>query len=144
MDLCERECRLRRAKANDTLGHVRETLSGLSYQYINKVRQSKTSKDHLRAYAGIKLLSKEVSFFQQVYNRSSRALGKLDLEMKRRYPQLRRSDCALSTVRLLMSTQEVKAKLRLPWLWAAQDGWEGDEAVTQNSMLNNDRLLECQ
>jgi hypothetical protein len=32
MDLCDCECRLYRAKANDTLEHVRETLSGLSYQ----------------------------------------------------------------------------------------------------------------
>jgi hypothetical protein len=143
VDLCERECRLRRAKANDTLAHVRETLSGLSYQYINKVRQSKTSKAHLRAYAGIKLLSKEVSFFQQVYNRSSRALGKLDPEMQRRYPQLRRSDCAINSA-IADANARGQSQARLPWLWAAQDGWEGDEAAAQNSMLNNDRLLECQ
>jgi len=37
LDLKNKECRLRRAKANDTLGHVWETLSGLLYQYINKV-----------------------------------------------------------------------------------------------------------
>jgi hypothetical protein len=142
MDLCDRECRLRRAKANDTLGHVRETLSGLSYQYINKVRQSKTSKDHLWAYAGIKLLSKEVSFFQQVYNWNSRALGTLDPDMKRCYPLLRRSDCTINTAIADVNARG-QSQARLPWLWAAQDGWEGDEAVTQNSMLNNDRLLEC-
>ena len=61
-ELCIRETRLRRAKANDTLARVRESLSGLSFQYIKKVRQAKTTKDHLRAYKGITLLSKDVSF----------------------------------------------------------------------------------
>ena len=67
-NLQEFECRLRRGKANDTLGHVREALSGLSYEYINKVRQAVTTKDHLQSYDGVKLLSKELSFQQQVYN----------------------------------------------------------------------------
>jgi len=44
LDLKNKECRLRRAKANDTLGHVWETLSRLSYQYINKVQQAKPAK----------------------------------------------------------------------------------------------------
>ena len=32
------ECHLHWGKANDTLGRVQEALSGLSYEYINKVR----------------------------------------------------------------------------------------------------------
>jgi hypothetical protein len=143
LELRERECRLRRGKANDTLGHVRETLSGLSYQYINKVRQAKTNKDHLRAYSGIKLLSKEVSFYQQVYNRNSRALGLLDPSLRLRYPLLRRSDCTINTAIADVNARG-QSQARLPWLWAAQDGWEGEEEAAQNSLLDNDRLLECE
>ena len=137
-----RECRLRRAKANDTLGHVREALSYLSYQYINKVRQSKTTREHLRSYEGIKLLSREVSFHQQVYNRNSRAIGILDSSLKSRYPHLHRSDCAISTAIADVNARG-QSQARLPWLWAAQDGWDGDEQSAHNSMLDNDRLLEC-
>lgn len=137
-----RECRLRRAKAHDTLGHVREALSYLSYQYINKVRQSKTTREHLRSYDGIKLLSREVSFHQQVYNRNSRALGILDSSLTSRYPRLRRSDCAISTAIADVNARG-QSQARLPWLWAAQDGWDGDEESAHNSMLDNDRLLEC-
>ena len=92
LDLKSREMRLRRAKANDSLSSLRETLSSLSYQYINKVRQAVTTRDHLKAYDGIKTLSKEVSFIQQVYNRNSRALAKLDPDLKPKYPTLRKSD----------------------------------------------------
>jgi hypothetical protein len=141
-DLRRKECRLRRAKANDTLGHVRETLSGLSYQYINKVRQAKTGREHLRAYDGIKLLNKEVSFYQQVYNRNSRSLSILDPSLRSRYPLLRRSDCTISTA-IADVNGRGQSQARLPWLWAAQDGWDGDDQASQNSMLDNDRLLEC-
>jgi hypothetical protein len=142
LDLHIRECRLRRAKANDTLGHVRETLSGLSYQYINKVRQAVTSRDHLRAYEGIKILTREVSFFQQVYNRNRRMIGTLDMSLRSRYPPLTRNDCSINTAIANVNARG-QSQVRLPWLWAAQDGWEGDEQAAQNSMLDNDRLLEC-
>ena len=142
LDLRMRECRLRRAKANDTLGHVRETLSGLSYQYINKVRQAVSSRDHLRAYTGIKLLTIEVSFYQQVYNRNRRALIICDPSLASRYPPLRRGDCSISTAIANVNARG-QSQARLPWLWAAQDGWEGDEQAAQNSLLDNDRLLEC-
>ena len=87
-EMCGCETRLRRAKANDSLSRVRESLSGLSFQYINKIQQSSTSKEHLKAYKGIKLLSREVSFHQQVYNRNRRTLAKLDPSLKNRYPPL--------------------------------------------------------
>lgn len=141
-DLRDRECRLRRAKANDTLGHVRETLSGLSYQYINKVRQSITTRDHLRATAGVKRLSKEVSFYQQVYNRNSRALWKLDPALKVRYPRLQKADCSISTA-IADVNAAGQSQTRLPWLWAARDGWDGEPTAAQNSLLDNNRLLEC-
>ncbi len=143
LDLRTKECRLRRAKANDTLGHIRETLSGLSYQYINKVRQAKTTRDHLRAYDGIKLLTQEVSFYQQVYNRNSRALGICDPALRSRYPLLRRSDCTINTAIADVNARG-QSQARLPWLWAAQDGWDGEDQPGQNAMLDNDRLLECE
>jgi hypothetical protein len=142
LDLRSRELRIRRAKANDSLGHLRETLSSLSYQYINKVRQSVTTRDHLKAYDGIKTLSKEVSFFQQVYNRNSRALENLDQNLRQRYPRLRRSDCTINT-----TIADVNAcgqsQVRLPWFWGALDGWDEHEAGGHNALLDNDRLLEC-
>ena len=89
MDLRSRKTCLRHAKANDTLSRLRESLSCLSYQYINKVRQSVTTKEHLRTYDGIKVLSKEVSYCQQVYNRNSMAIGMLNHVLKTQYPRLR-------------------------------------------------------
>jgi hypothetical protein len=141
-DLRNRECRLRRAKANDTLGRIREALSGLSYAYINKVRQSVTTRDHLKAYEGVKFLSKEVSLYQQVYNRNSRALAKLDRQVGARYPLLRRSDCTISTAIADVNARG-QSQVRLSWLWGAIDGWDGVDQAAQNSMLDNDRLLEC-
>ena len=141
LELRGHECRLRRAKANDTLAHIRETLSGLSYQYINKVRQSITTRDHLKAYDGVKLLSKEVSFHQQVYNRNSRILRKHIPEMRTRYPHLRRSDCTVSTAVADVNARG-QSQVRLPWFWAAQDGWDGDPDA-QNVNFNTDRLMEC-
>jgi hypothetical protein len=142
-ELRTRECRLRRAKANDTLGQIREALSGLSYQYINKVRQAATSRDHLRAYAGVKAMSKEVSYYQQVYNRNSHALRVLDPSLRSRYPVLRRSDCSISTAIADVNARG-QSQVRLPWLWSALDGWDGEETAAQNAMVDNDRLLECQ
>jgi hypothetical protein len=96
LDLRAKECRLWWAKANDTLGHLRETLSRLSYQYINKIRQAKATQAHLRAYDGIKILTQEVSFYQQVYNRNSRALGICEPTLHSRYPLLHQSDCTIN------------------------------------------------
>ena len=141
-DLRSRECRLRRGKANDTLGSLRETLSGLSYQYINKVRQAATSRDHLRAFDGVKLLSKEVSYYQQVYNRNSRALGELDSDLKRRYPRLRRKDCSISAAVADVNAPG-QSQVRLAWFWAATDGWDAEVTASQSKLLDNDRLLEC-
>jgi len=141
LELRQHECRLRRAKANDTLGHFREKMSGLSYQYISQVRRAKTTKDNLRSHQGVKLLSREVSFYQQVYNRNSAVLGSLDPELKRRYPPLRRSDCKVNTAIADVNARG-QSQVRLAWFWAAQDGWDGD-ASTQAFMLSSDRLMEC-
>ena len=142
-DLCGRETRLRRAKANDTLARLRECLSGLSFQYINKVRQSTTTKDHLKAYQGIKLLSKEVSYLQQVYNRNSRALGKLDPSLRHRFPPLRREDCSINSAIADVNARG-QSQTRLSWFWAAVDGWEGEDAAERSSACDTDRLLECE
>jgi hypothetical protein len=142
MALKARELPLRRAKANDMLSHVRESLSGLSYQYINKVRQASTSKEHLRSFEGIKLLTKEVSFYQQVYNRSSQALASLDPEMKTRYPTLRRKECTISAAIADVNARG-QSQVRLPWFWAAIDGWDGENSLADQNLLDNDRLLEC-
>ena len=141
-DLRNRELRLRHAKANDSLARIRETLSSLSYQYINKVRQSVTTRDHLKAYDGIKTLSKEVSFFQQVYNRNSRAIERLDPNLRKRYPRLRRSDCTINTAIADVNARG-QSQVRLPWFWGALDGWEENDVATHTSLLDNDRLLEC-
>ena len=141
-DLRSRETRLRRAKANDTLSRLRESLSGLSYQYINKVRQSATTKEHLRAYDGIKILSKEVSFYQQVYNRNSKAMGMLDADLKMQYPRLRRKDCSINSA-IADVNAPGQSQTRLPWFWGAQNGWNEDNA-NDESLLKSDRLLECE
>lgn len=141
-DLQSRETRLRRAKANDTLSYLREALSGLSYQYINKVRQSVSTKEHLRAYDGIRALSKEVSFCQQVYNRNSKAIGKLDAVLKLKYPPLRKSECTISAA-IANVNGRGQSQARLPWFWSAQNGWDEDNA-TDDSLLKSDRQLECE
>jgi len=141
LELRDHECRLRRAKANDSLGYVREKLSCLSYQYMNKVRQAKTTRENLRSYSGVKLLSKEVSFYQQVYNRNSRVIGRLDGALKQRYPQLRRSDCKVNTAIADVNARG-QSQVRLAWFWAAENGWDGNDSG-QNITPDNDRLLEC-
>lgn len=140
-DLRVHECRLRRAKANDMLGHVRETMSSLAFQYMNKVRQATTTRENLRSYTGVKLLSKEVSFYQQVYNRNASVIGKLDADLKRRYPILLRSDCKVNTAIADVNARG-QSQVRLPWFWAAQDGWDGGTAA-QPVLVDNDRLMEC-
>ena len=141
LELRQNECRLRRAKANDTLGHFREKMSGLSYQYISQVRRSKTTKDNLRSHQGVKLLSRETSFYQQVYNRNSTVLGSLDADLKHQYPRLRRTDCKVNTAIADVNARG-QSQVRLAWFWAAQDGWDGDEP-TKTFKLDNDRLMEC-
>jgi hypothetical protein len=141
LELRQHECRLRRAKANDTLGHFREKMSGLSYQYISQVRRAKTTKDNLRSHQGVKLLSREVSFYQQVYNRNSTVLGSLDAGLKHRYPRLRRTDCKVNTAIADVNARG-QSQVRLAWFWAAQDGWDGDES-SKTFKLDNDRLMEC-
>jgi hypothetical protein len=140
-ELRQHESRLRRAKANDTLGHFREKMSGLSYQYISQVRRAKTTKANLRSHQGVKLLTREVSFYQQVYNRNSTALGSLDADLKLRYPPLRRTDCKVNTAIADVNARG-QSQVRLAWFWAAQDGWDGDTS-SQTFMLDNDRLMEC-
>src|SRR3977135_2713473 len=103
-------------------------MSGLSYQYISQVRQAKTTKDTLRSHQGVKLLSREVSFYQQVYNRNSRVLGSLDADLKRRYPPLRRADCKINTAIADVNARG-QSQVRLAWFWAAQDGWDGDSSA---------------
>jgi hypothetical protein len=141
LELRQHECRLRRAKANDNLGHFREKMSGLSFQYISQVRRAKTTKDNLRSHQGVKLLSREVSFYQQVYNRNSSVLGSLDPELKRRYPPLLRSDCKVNTAIADVNARG-QSQVRLAWFWAAQDGWYGDTSV-ETFTLSSDRLMEC-
>ena len=141
LELRQHEKRLRRAKANDTLAHFREKMSGLSYQYISHVRRAKTTKDNLRSHQGVKLLSREVSFYQQVYNRNSRVLGSLDPDLRPRYPPLLRSDCKINTAIADVNARG-QSQVRLAWFWAAQDGWDGDPS-TQTVVLSNDRLMEC-
>lgn len=140
-ELRDHECHLRRAKANNSLGYVKEKLSCLSYQYMNKVRKATTTRENLRSYSGVKLLSKEVSFYQQVYNRNSMVIGMLDGALKRRYPELRRSDCKVNTAIADVNARG-QSQVRLPWFWAAENGWDGD-ASGQNITPDKDRLLEC-
>lgn len=141
LEIRDHESRLRRAKANDTLGHFREKMSGLSFQYISQVRRAKTTKDNLRSHQGVKLLSREVSFYQQVYNRNSAVLGSLDPDLKRRYPPLRRSDCQVNTAIADVNARG-QSQVRLAWFWSAQDGWDGDMSK-QTVALSSDRLMEC-
>ena len=139
-DLRSRELRLRRARANDSLGRIRESLSGLSYQYINKVRQSTTTKEHLRAYKGIRLLTQEVSFHRQVYNRTRRSLVRLDDCLKPRYPYLRRDECNISTAIYDVNARG-QSQAKLAWFWGAVDGY--DPMTAQQIGTDDERLLEC-
>ena len=46
-DLWAWECQLQRARANDALWGVRESLGHLSFQYVTKVRHASTNQQHL-------------------------------------------------------------------------------------------------
>ena len=140
LDLRSQELRLRRARANDALSRVRESLSGLSYQYINKVRQSITTKEHLRTNKGVRLLTQEVSFHRQVYNRTRRALVILDDSLQPRYPHLRRDECNISTAIADVNARG-QSQTKLAWFWGAVDGY--DATTAQNIGTDNERLLEC-
>jgi hypothetical protein len=138
--LRDRELLLRRARANDAIQSLRETLSGLSYQYINKVRQSSTTREHSRAFQGIKLLTTEVSFHRQVYNRCRRAIVGADATLASRYPFLRVDECNVSTaIADVNSTGQSQA--RLAWFWGATDGYIEEDA--QRIGMDSPRLLEC-
>jgi len=88
-------------------------------------------------------VEREVSFYQQVYNRNSQALGSLDPSLQSRYPQLRRSDCTINKAIADVNARG-QSQATLPWLWAAQDGWDGEDLAAQNSLLDNNWLLECE
>jgi hypothetical protein len=62
--------------------------------------------------------------------------------LKVRYPRLRRSDCAISTA-IADVNAHGQSQVRLSWVWAAHNGWEGEVAAAENSMLDDDRLMEC-
>ena len=140
-DLRNRELLLRRAKANDALAHVRESLSGLSYQYINKVRQSTTTREHLRSFSGVKLLTSDVSYHRQVYNRTRRCILILDKDLKDRFPYLAINECKISTAIADVNARG-QSQVRLSWFWGAVDGYEPETAPHVAS--DNSRLLECE
>lgn len=139
-DLRDRELTLRRARANDAIQSLREGLSGLSYQYINKVRQSSTTREHTRAFQGIKLLTTQVSFHRQVYNRCRRAIIRADATLASRYPFLRADECKISTA-ISNVNSAGQSQIRLPWFWGATDGYIEDDA--QKIGTDSSRLLEC-
>ena len=139
--LRDQEILLRRARANDAIQNLRETLSGLSYQYINKVRQSTTSREHTRAFKGIKLLMTEVSFHRQVYNRCRRAIIAADVDLSSRYPFLRVDECKISTA-IAKVNSAGQSQTRLAWFWGATDGYVEDDA--QQIGTDSRRLLECE
>ncbi|MDX6295877.1 MAG: hypothetical protein QOH50_5047 [Kribbellaceae bacterium] len=140
IELRNKEMQLRRGKANDTLGRLRESLSGLSYQYINKLRQASTTKDHLKSYRGIKLLTKEVSFYQQVYNRNRAPLIRLDGSLMTRYPYLRKEECRINTA-IADVNGPGQSQARLAWFWGAFDGYDKDMA--KENTKDPGVLLEC-
>ena len=141
VDFRHREMLLRRAKANEALARLRETLSGLSYQYINKVRQATSTQEHLRSYKGIKLLTIEVSFYQQVYNKNRSPLIRLEPELATRYPYLRRDECRISTAVADVNARG-QSQARLSWFWGALDGYDKDTA--EGNIRNPGLLLECE
>lgn len=136
----ERESTLRRARANDAIQSLCESLSGLSYQYINKVRQSTTTREHTRAFQGIKLLTTQVSFHRQVYNRCRRAIIRADATLASRYPFLRADECKISTA-ISNVNSAGQSQARLPWFWGATDGYDQEDA--QRIGTDSNRLLEC-
>ena len=139
-DLCQRELQLQRAKANNALTHIWESLSGLSYQYINKVRQSSTTKEPLRAFKGVRLLASEVSYHRQVYNRSRQSILNLDKELKHCFPYLAASECKISTAIADVNARG-QSQVHLSWFWGAMDGY--DPEISPEVASDNNRLLEC-
>jgi hypothetical protein len=139
-DLRDREKRLRQAKSNDTLSRLREALSGLSYQYINKVRQANSTLEHLKSHRGVTLLTREVSFLQQVYNKNRNPLIRLDPDLTRRYPYLQRDECRISTAIADVNARG-SSQAKLSWFWGALDGYDKDMA--QENIRDPALLLEC-
>ena len=115
-------------------------MSGLSYQYINKLRQATTTKEHLQSYKGIKALTAEASFYQQVYNRNWAPLIHLNPSLAKQFPYLRRDECSISTAISDVNARG-QSQARLSWFWGAFDGYRKDEA--ESNVGNSDHLIEC-
>jgi hypothetical protein len=139
--LRDRELILRQARANDAIQSLCETLSSLSYQYINKVKQSFSTCENTRAFQGIKILTKEASFLHQVYNWCRWAILLADATLASRYPFLRANECNISTA-IADVNAAGQSQTRLAWFWGAMDGYIEGEA--QKIGTDSSRLLECE
>ena len=139
--LQKRELELRRGRANDALQGVREVLGHLSFQYIEKVRHSTTTAQHLRSWKGIRTLNSELSYHRRVYNISQRVIVGLNRALKARYPPLLVKQCVISTAISDLNAPG-QSQASLAWFWGAMDGY--DEASAQSIGADNKRLLECE
>lgn len=139
-DLRDRELRLRKGRAHDALDHVRQNLSSLSFQYINKVRHATTTAEHLRGFKGVKVLTQEVSFHRRIYNRCQRAIVSLDPTSRGKYPYLRTDECGVAEA-IARVNSSGQSQMKLPWFWGAITGY--DEETSQTIGNDNTRLLEC-
>jgi len=140
-DLRARECRLRRARANDALRGVRESLGHLSFQYVTKVRHASTNQQHLRSYQGVKLLNETLNFHQQRYNECRAALLKLDERLQDQFPYLLRADCVVSKMITELNAPG-QSNAKLAWFWGATDGYAAN--VAPNVQADQGRMLECE
>jgi len=136
-----RECRLRRARANDALRGVRESLGHLSFQYVTKVRHASTNQQHLRSYQGVKLLNETLNFHRQRYNECRGALLKLDERLQDEFPYLLRADCVVSKMITELNAPG-QSNAKLAWFWGATDGYAAD--VAPNVQADQGRMLECE
>jgi len=139
--LQKRELELRRGRANDALQGVREVLGHLSFQYIEKVRRSTTTAQHLRSWKGIRTLNSELSYHRRIYNISQRVIVGLNRALKACYPPLLVKQCVISTAIADLNAPG-QSQASLAWFWGAMDGY--DEASAQNIGADNRRLLECE
>jgi len=139
-DLRSRELRLRQGRAHDALDQVRQNLSSLSFQYINKVRHATTTAEHLRGFKGVKLLTQEVSFHRRIYNRCQKAIVSLDPQSRAKYPYLRTDECGVAEA-IARVNASGQSQTRLPWFWGAIAGYDEEQAQTIGN--DNVRLLEC-
>ena len=140
-DLRAREYRLRRARANDALRGVRESLGHLSFQYVTKVRHASTNQQHLRSYQGVKLLNETLNFHRQRYNECRAALLKLDERLQDQFPYLLRADCVVSKMITELNAPG-QSNAKLAWFWGATDGYAAN--VAPNVQADQGRMLECE